>query len=55
MPCSVSTPPLIEPDGRVSRIRLSEKAHAFAHGKLLVRGENEPPVPQGTLVRVLEV
>ena len=32
--------PLIEPDVRVSRIRLSEKAHAFAHGKLLVRSCN---------------
>jgi hypothetical protein len=29
--------PLIEPDRRVSRIRLSEKTHAFAHGKLRVR------------------
>ena len=29
--------PLIEPDRRVSRIRLSEKVHEVAHGKLLVR------------------
>jgi len=29
--------PLIEPDVRISRIRLSEKAHAFAHGRLAVR------------------
>jgi hypothetical protein len=31
--------PLIEPDRRISRIRLSEKGkvHGFAHGKLLVR------------------
>jgi len=29
--------PLIEPDRRISRIRLSEKTHAFAHGKLRVR------------------
>ena len=29
--------PLIEPDGRISRIRLSDKTHAFAHGKLRVR------------------
>jgi len=36
-PCSVSTPPLIEPDGRISRIRLSEEAHAFAHGTLSAR------------------
>ena len=28
--------PLIEPDVRISRIRLSEKAHAFAHGRLTV-------------------
>jgi len=26
--------PLIEPDGRISRIRLSDKVHAVAHGKL---------------------
>ena len=24
---------LIEPDGRISRIRLSDKVHAFAHEK----------------------
>ena len=29
--------PLIEPDRRISRIRLSEKVHGFAHGKLRVR------------------
>jgi hypothetical protein len=29
--------PLIEPDRRISRIRLSEETHAFAHGKLRVR------------------
>jgi hypothetical protein len=29
--------PLIEPDWRFSRIRLSEKTHAFAHGRLAVR------------------
>jgi hypothetical protein len=29
--------PLIEPDRRNYRIRLSEKAHALAHGKLAVR------------------
>ena len=29
--------PLIEPDRRISRIRLSEKTHAFAHGRLAVR------------------
>ena len=29
--------PLIEPDRRVSRIRLSEKTHVFAHGRLLAR------------------
>jgi hypothetical protein len=29
--------PLIEPDRRISRIRLSEKVHEVAHGKLLVR------------------
>jgi hypothetical protein len=29
--------PLIEPDVRSYRIRLSEKTHAFARGKLLVR------------------
>ena len=27
--------PLIEPDVRFSRIRLSDKAYAFAHGRLL--------------------
>ena len=30
--------PLIEPDVRFSRIRLSDKDYAFAHGKLRVRG-----------------
>jgi len=29
--------PLIEPDGRSYRIRLSEKAHGVAHGRLAVR------------------
>ena len=29
--------PLIEPDRQISRIRLSEKTHAFAHGRLAVR------------------
>jgi hypothetical protein len=29
--------PLIEPDWRNYRIRLSEKTHAFAHGKVAVR------------------
>jgi hypothetical protein len=29
--------PLIEPDVRIARIRLSEKAHGVAHGKLAVR------------------
>ena len=29
--------PLIEPDRRSYRIRLSEKTHVFAHGRLLVR------------------
>ena len=29
--------PLIEPDVRFSRIRLSDKGYAFAHGKLRVR------------------
>ena len=33
--------PLIEPDGRISRIRLSDKAvQAFAHEKLCVRGDS---------------
>ena len=44
--------PLIEPDGRISRIRLSDKdvnsrdRLAFAHGKLRVRSEsrNNPNV-----------
>ena len=27
--------PLIEPDVQISRIRLSDKTHAFAHGGLL--------------------
>ena len=31
---------LIEPDRRISRIRLSEKTHAFAHGRLVVRCGN---------------
>ena len=29
--------PLIEPDRRLSRIRLSEKTHVLAHGRLAVR------------------
>jgi len=29
--------PLIEPDRRFSRIRLSEKTHVFAHGRPLAR------------------
>ena len=29
--------PLIEPDVQFSRIRLSDKGYAFAHGKLRVR------------------
>jgi len=29
--------PLIEPDWRIARIRLSEKTHAFAHGRRAVR------------------
>src|SRR6266568_127192 len=29
--------PLIEPDWQISRIRLSEKTHAFAHGRFAVR------------------
>jgi hypothetical protein len=29
--------PLIEPDWQISRIRLSEKTHAHAHGRLAVR------------------
>ena len=32
--------PLIEPDGQISRIRLSEKTHAFAHGWFAVRCGN---------------
>jgi hypothetical protein len=32
--------PLIEPDWQISRIRLSEKIHAFAHGRLAVRCGN---------------
>ena len=32
--------PLIEPDWQVSRIRLSEKTHALAHGRLAVRCGN---------------
>ena len=32
--------PLIEPDMQISRIRLSEKTHAFAHGRLAVRCGN---------------
>ena len=43
-PCSVSTPPLIEPDVRISRIRLSEKAHALLH-----------VTPSATSERLLEV
>src|ERR1022692_2348933 len=29
--------PLIEPDRRISRIRLSEKTHVLAHGRFAVR------------------
>ena len=32
--------PLIEPDRQISRIRLSEKTHAFAHGRFAVRCGN---------------
>src|ERR1700676_4974111 len=32
--------PLIEPDWQFSRIRLSEKTHAFAHGRFAVRCGN---------------
>src|SRR5262249_23709983 len=32
--------PLIETDWQVSRIRLSEKTHAFAHGRLATRCGN---------------
>ena len=32
--------PLIEPDMQISRIRLSEKTHAFAHGRFAVRCGN---------------
>ena len=32
--------PLIEPDRQFSRIRLSEKTHAFAHGRFAVRCGN---------------
>ena len=32
--------PLIEPDWQFSRIRLSEKTHAFAHGRFAVRWGN---------------
>src|SRR6266567_5768399 len=32
--------PLIEPDWQISRIRLSEKTHAFAHGRFAVRCGN---------------
>src|SRR5215467_4699782 len=32
--------PLIEPGWQVSRIRLSEKTHAFAHGRFAVRCGN---------------
>jgi hypothetical protein len=32
--------PLIEPDKQISRIRLSEKTHALAHGRLAVRWGN---------------
>jgi hypothetical protein len=28
--------PLIEPDWQISRIRFSEKIHAFAHGRLSI-------------------
>ena len=37
-PCFLS--PLIEPDWQISRIRLSEKTHAGAHGRLAVRCGN---------------
>ncbi len=33
-PCSVSTLPLIEPDVRISRIRLSDWLHSSAHNTL---------------------
>jgi len=59
--------PLIEPDWRISRIRLSEKTHAFAHGRLafasagspsqhiIERGFREPFVPRSLhLVLVAE-
>ena len=36
-PCLRFHIPLIEPDRRYCRIRLSEKAHGFAHGRLAVR------------------
>jgi hypothetical protein len=36
-PCVRFHIPLIEPDGPVSGIRLSEKVHDVAHGKLRVR------------------
>ena len=32
--------PVIEPDWQISRIRLSEKTHAFAHGRFAVRCGN---------------
>ena len=32
-PCFRFHTPLIEPDVQVSRIRLSDKSHAFAHGR----------------------
>jgi len=35
-----SLQPLIEPDWQISRIRLSEKTHAFAHGRFAVRCGN---------------
>ena len=33
---------VIEPDQQISRIRLPEKTHAFAHGRLAVRCGNSP-------------
>ena len=39
--------PLIEPDWQFSRIRLSEKTHALAHGRLAVRcGNCTKPYPE---------
>ncbi len=39
-PCSVSTLPLIEPDGRISRIRLSDWLRRPAHDALLCLGRD---------------